>query len=39
MNTASICLAVQERKDKLKTILEIDGKLGLEETLPISKEK
>lgn len=39
LNIASICLPVQERKNKLKTILEIDGKLGLEEILLSFREK
>lgn len=31
LNTVSICLSAQERKKELKTILEINGQLGLEE--------
>ena len=37
LNIASICLSAEKRKNKLKTILEIDGKLGLEESLLTSK--
>lgn len=33
LSVVSICLSVQERGDKLKTVLQIDGKFGLGEIL------
>lgn len=38
LNIVSICLSAQERKKELKTILEINGQLGLEELLLTLRE-